>query len=162
MTAYVNNRARGFSLIELLAAAAIIGVLATVALPVMETVQRRAKERELRMALRDIRTAIDAYKAAADSGRIAKATDDSGYPPSLAILAAGVTDAKNSAGPKIYFLRRVPRDPFYPDATVTSAATWGLRSFTSSAEDPQAGKDVFDVYSKSGKQGLNGVPYAEW
>ena len=155
-------RAAGFSLIELLAAAAIIGVLATVAVPVMETVQRREKERELRTGLRDIRNAIDAYKAATDAGRISKAKDDSGYPPSLAILASGVTDLQNSSGPKLYFLRRVPRDPFCPDASASPPNSWGLRSFAASPESPQAGKDVFDVYSRSGKQGLNGVPYAEW
>jgi general secretion pathway protein G len=92
------RRSKGFSLIELLAAAAIIGVLATVAVPVMETVQRRGKERELRTALREMRNAIDAYKAAADIGRVAKEKDASGYPPSLAVLASGVTDLKNETG----------------------------------------------------------------
>ena len=162
MNAGYRPRASGFSLIELLVAATIIGVLATVAVPVVETTQRRAKEKELRTALRDIRNAIDAYKAAADGGRVAKAKDDTGYPPTLADLASGVPDLKSEGGAMIYFLRRIPRDPFNSDRSIPAANTWGLRSFSSPAERPKAGKDVFDVYSGSEKEGLNGVPYSEW
>lgn len=156
------RRQAGFSLIELLAAAAIMGILATVAVPVIETTLRRSKERELRTALREIRTAIDAYKAAADSGRIAKEAGESGYPHSLVELSSGVKNAQNESGPPLYFLRRIPRDPFGPKPQASAVESWGLRSFDSSAESPQAGKDVFDVYSTSQKEGLNGVPYSEW
>jgi general secretion pathway protein G len=156
------KRQRGFSLIELLAAAAIMGILATVAVPVIETTLRRQKERELRTALRDIRSAIDAYKALADAGRIAKDLGDSGYPPSLQDLAAGVKDKQNQSAPPIYFLRRIPRDPFSPDPKAAPVDSWGLRSSASDADAPQAGQDVFDVYSRSSREGLNGVPYAEW
>lgn len=162
MMCRLSSKATGFSLIELLAAAAIIGVLASVAVPVMETTQRRAKERQLRTSLRDMRNAIDAYKAAWDAGKIAKKLEDSGYPKSLTDLTAGIKDTSNSNGPKIYFLRRIPRDPFNPDQSVAPAESWGLRSFESDADQPKAGKDVFDVYSKSPKEGLNGVPYSEW
>jgi len=156
------RRAGGFSLIELLAAAAILGILATVAVPVIETTQRRAKERELRTALRDIRGAIDAYKTAADRGKVSKQLGESGYPKDLATLTAGVVDLTDKSGAKIYFLRRIPRDPFNPDRNTSAAASWGLRSFDSGAEHPRPGKDVFDVYSTSTKDGLNGVPYSEW
>jgi general secretion pathway protein G len=155
-------RQNGFSLIELLAAAAIIGVLATVAVPVVETMQRRHKERELRVALRDLRQAIDAYKAATLEGRVHVGKDESGYPPTLATLANGVEDLANKEGPKIYFIRRVPRDPFATEKGVAASLTWGLRSFDSPPDMPKNGADVFDVYSKSGRTGLNGVPYAEW
>ncbi|MGG7607181.1 type II secretion system protein [Massilia sp. BKSP1R2A-1] len=152
----------GFSLIELLAAAAIIGILASVAVPVIETTVRRNKERELRQALRDIRGAIDAYKQAAASGRIEVDTDASGYPPSLIDLSAGVEDKTNKGGPKLYFLRRIPRDPFFSDLSVPAAETWGKRSFDSPPDAPSEGDDVFDVYSRSPLTGLNGLEYKQW
>lgn len=155
------RRHAGFSLIELLAAAAILGVLATVAMPVMETTLRRQKEQALRIALRDIRQAIDAYKLAADGGRIVIDSDDSGYPKSLSDLTAGIADQKSPSGPKLYFLRRIPRDPFADPAT-SAIDSWGKRRFDSPAEAPVEGEDVFDVYSRSPQTGLNGVPYAQW
>ena len=157
-----RNGVAGFSLIELLAAAAIIGILASVAVPVMETTIRRKKEHDLRTALRDIRRGIDGYKEASDSGRIASSPADSGYPASLTALVAGVQDQKNKSGPKLYFLRRLPRDPFNSDKGIAAEFTWGLRSFASPPSAPAAGVDVFDIYSKSNLNGLNGVPYAEW
>ena len=105
--------------------------------------------------LAEIRTAIDAYKHAADDGVIERAADASGYPPTLAALVDGVAEKRNPDGTKVYFLRRVPADPM-------SGEEWGLRSYASSATEPQPGKDVFDVFSKSADVGLNGVPYREW
>lgn len=154
-------RVRGFSLIELLAAAAITGLLASVAVPFVETTIKRQKEQALRTALDQIRGGIDAYKKAVDDQRIEMAAELSGYPPALQDLVAGVPDKKNLGRP-LYFLRRIPRDPFYPDAGVAAAATWGLRSLSSSADSPQSGAEVFDVYSTSERTGLNGVPYREW
>lgn len=155
-------RQRGFSFIELLASAAIIGLLASIAVPMVQTTVKRQKERELRIALRDIRQGLDAYKQAGLTGRIIVPQDQSGYPPSLQDLVQGVDDASRPEHPKLYFLRRIPRDPFFPDPKVAAADTWGKRSFASPAEKPEEGDDVFDVYSLSVLTGLNGVPYREW
>ncbi len=151
----------GFTLIELVVTVAIVAVLASVALPVAQLVVKRNKESELRMALRQIRTAIDAYKQAADEGRVTKAADESGYPKSLDALVDGMDDAKSGGKNKIYFLRRLPRDPMAP-ADVPAADTWGKRSYQSPPDDPQEGKDVYDVYSLSDGVGLNGIPYRKW
>lgn len=150
------TRTRGFTLIEVLVTAAIVATLASIALPLSELAMQRAKESELRRALRDIRDAIDAYKRASDEGRIARTADESGYPASLAVLVEGVADARSPSGRRIYFLRRVPADPFHAEPV------WGLRSYESPPQEPRPGKDVYDVYSMSGRAGLNGVPYRQW
>lgn len=157
-----SARASGFSLIELLASAAIIGLLASIAVPVAEMTVKRQKERELRTALHDIRQAIDAYKAATSAGRIAILPEQSGYPPDLITLVSGVKDISKPERPTIYFLRRIPRDPMSRDASASAADSWGKRSYASDHASPRAGDDVFDVYSTSAQSGLNGVPYAEW
>jgi general secretion pathway protein G len=156
------RRSGGFTFIELLASAAIIGLLASVAVPMVQTTVKRQKERELRIALREIRQGIDAYKQAGVAGRIAVLQEQSGYPPSLLTLVQGVDDVSRPEHPKLYFLRRIPRDPFFPDANVKAVDTWGKRSFASPPEKPEEGDDVFDVYTKSAQTGLNGVPYREW
>jgi general secretion pathway protein G len=156
-------RSRGFTLVELVITVAIVALLATAVIPSAQLMYQRQRESELRDALRTIRTAIDAYKKAADAGRIKKEADKSGYPPDLQTLVDGVDDASSpKEGVKLYFLRRVPRDPFWPDATSPASDTWGLRSYASSAEEPQQGDDVFEVYSRSSRVGLNGVPYRDW
>ncbi|MDN2700401.1 type II secretion system protein [Janthinobacterium sp. SUN100] len=156
-----KRRQRGFTLLELLAAAAILGILASVAVPVVQTTVRREKERELRLALRDIRSAIDAYKAASVAGRIETGINESGYPPRLQDLAGGIPVKDKSGALTIYFLRRLPRDPF-ADRSIAAADTWVKRSFDSSPDAPREGADVFDVASRSPLMGLNGVPYAQW
>ncbi|QDQ26005.1 type II secretion system protein [Chitinimonas arctica] len=161
----LSSRADGFSFIELLATLAIIATLAAMAMPLAQTTLKRHKEHELRRALRDIRQAIDAYKVATTDGRIVQADgagSQNGYPPTLAALAAGVPNAKAQGGAMLYFLRRVPRDPFHPNATTPAAQTWGTRRFDSPPDQPLAGDDVFDVYSLSTQTGLNGVAYREW
>jgi general secretion pathway protein G len=154
---------RGFTIIELVVTVAIVSLLATAAIPSAQLMYQRERESELRASLRTIRAALDAYKLASDTGHIKKEIDKSGYPPSLQVLVDGVDDATNpKGGVKLYFLRRIPRDPFWPDATTPGAETWGLRSYASPPDDPQAGDDVYDVYSRSSRTGLNGVPYHEW
>ena len=153
---------RGFTLIEVLITAAIVATLASIAMPLSEIVMQRGKETELRRALREIRDALDAYKRASDDGRIVRSPDQSGYPPTLETLVYGVTDAKSPANTKIYFLRRMPRDPLSLDSSMPPERTWGLRGYDSPPSDPKPGKDVFDVYSLSAASGLNGVPYRQW
>lgn len=159
---HAGIRAAGFTLIELIIVVAIVAILATGLMPLIELAAQRTKEQDLRAALRDIRTAIDAYKQAVDEGRVAKKADESGYPPTLAILASGVPNEKDPEKHKIYFLRRIPRDPFSTDPAVAPEKTWALRSYESGPDDPHDGKDVFDVASTSAQTGLNGVPYKKW
>jgi general secretion pathway protein G len=146
---------KGFTLIELVITVAIVALLASVALPLAEVTVQRNKEKDLRVALREIRTAIDAYKRAGDEGVIEKKADESGYPPTLAALVEGVPDKRKTDGTKLYFLRRVPADP-------VSGEEWGLRSYASSPTEPSPGKDVFDVFSRSAERALNGSAYREW
>ena len=152
---------RGFTLIELVISLAILALIATMAMPMGEVIVQRNKEQELKHALREIRTSIDAYKQAYDDGHIVKKVEQTGYPPTLAILEDGVVDAKSPDEKKIYFIRRVPRDPFAA-ADIPAKATWQLRSYDSSATDPHSGDDVFDVYSQAQGNGLNGIPYRDW
>jgi len=153
---------RGFTLIELAVTVAIIGLLAGIAVPTADLVSQRNKEHDLRLSLREIRKSIDAYKQAYDDGRMTKTVGETGYPPSLRILVEGVPDAKSPAKAKMYFLRRIPRDPMSIDTESAPEQTWGLRSYESAPDSPSEGKDVFDVYSKSTGKALNGVPYREW
>jgi general secretion pathway protein G len=146
---------KGFTLIELLIVVAVVALLASVAAPLAELGYQRGKERELRSALREIREAIDAYKRASDDGRIERKADASGYPASLATLVEGAEDKTSPEKTRLYFLRRIPKDPL-------TGGEWGLRSYASTATDPQPGKDVYDVYSRSDGVGLNKLPYREW
>lgn len=139
---------------------AVLGILATAAMPLVELTVKRNKERELKQSLWEIRRAIDAYKQASDNGRIAKLPGASGYPPTLSILVVGVTDSA-SGGQPVFFLRRIPRDPFALEG-VTAEQSWGLRSYFSSADQPKPGADVFDVYSNSEQVGMNGIAYRLW
>lgn len=155
-------RRRGFTLIELVVTLIIVGLLASAAVPLIELTVKRNQERELRAALREIRAAIDAYKRASDQGRILKLAQQSGYPPKLAALVEGVPDLRSAQKRSIYFLRRLPRDPTFPDENSPAEATWGKRSYVSPPDAPEEGEDVFDVYSRSTRVGLNGTPYKTW
>lgn len=151
----------GFTLIELIVSLALVALFATIALPLEELTVKRGKEAELRMALRQIRGALDAYKQAVDDGRIASSPGDSGYPKQLILLVEGIKDAKTQGGLPLHFLRRIPRDPF-ADPTLRPEDTWGKRSYRSSYDRPEPGEDVYDVYSLNPDSGINGVPYREW
>lgn len=157
-----SSNANGFTLIELVVTVAILGVLAMMAVPMLEATAQRQKETQLRDALRQIRTAIDAYHQAVLDKKIKVAADASGYPPDLDSLARGVPNSLSPDQRPIYFLRRLPRDPLHSNPETPAAETWGLRSYASAPDEPQAGEDVFDVYSLSNKKGRNGVAYREW
>jgi len=156
------SRHRGFTLIEIVVTLAIVGLLATAVAPLAQLGVKRGKEQELRLALRQIRTGIDAYKLAYEQGHIEKEVGASGYPPTLDVLVEGVVDAADPDGKTMYFMRRMPRDPLYPDATVAAPDTWGLRSYASEPDQPEPGDDVYDVHSMAVGTGLNGVAYRDW
>ena len=159
-----NRRARGFTLVELLVTLALVGVAAMVVLPMAGLMETRAKEAELRVALRTVRKAIDDYKAAADAGMINKPTGSSGYPASLDVLVTGVprTSMFGFSATPMVFLRSIPRDPFYPDKTVPAAQTWNLRSYGAAPGEYGTGADVFDVSSKSERMALDGSRLSDW
>jgi general secretion pathway protein G len=162
----------GFTLIELVITVAIVGLIATIAMPMAELAVQRSKERELRDALQQIRTAIDAYKQAVVDKRVIPGANGSAgdlmgkvpsqYPPNLQLLVDGVDDALSPNKAKIYFLRRLPRDPMANDPSVPPEDTWGKRSYASPPTEPAEGDDVFDVYSLSNGTGMNGIPYRQW
>lgn len=156
------RRNRGFTLIELVVTLALLGLLAMLAAPLAETAVQRSREQALRHGLREIREALDRYKQAVDQGLIARKAGESGYPPDLPTLVNGVANLQDPKGGRLYFLRRLPRDPFFPDAAVPPEATWGLRSYASAADDPRDGDDVFDVYSHATGTALDGSTYRDW
>ena len=158
----MNVAGSGFTLIELLVVLAIMGILAVLTVPIAEVTIQRNREQELRLSLREIRSAIDAYKKAYDEGRVPRTADASGYPKELTTLVQGTVDAKDPGKRKMFFLRRIPRDPTYPEPADDPAQTWGKRAYESEADEPREGKDVYDVYSTSSRLGLNGVPYNKW
>lgn len=143
-------------MIELIVAMGILTILVSGVLPLSYMTYKRSKEIELRQNLRVIRNAIDDYKKMVDDGRIAMELDGTGYPPNLEILVEGAES--NDPDPiKIKFLRRIPEDP------MTEDGEWGLRSY---ADPPDSeiwgGQDVYDVYSQSEEQALDGSYYREW
>jgi general secretion pathway protein G len=147
------GRETGLTLVELIVTVAILGFLASAAVPLARWNIKRVKERELRTDLWQMRKAIDAYKDAADKGGIQTKVDSQNYPPDLETLVKGV----EIQGKKVRFLRRVPPDP------MTGKQEWGLRSMQDDPTgDSYGGQSVFDVYSKSQGTALNGTKYADW
>lgn len=152
----MENKNKGFTLIEMMATLAIISILATGIIPLSQVVYKRTKELELRNNLRVIRASLDRHKKMVDQGIIPVSVGDSGYPETLEIMVTGV-DLKTATGEKKKFLRRIPKDP------VTRDGEWGLRSY---ADEPGStiwgGQDVYDVYSLSIEQALDGTYYKDW
>ncbi|THK41207.1 type II secretion system protein [Methylophaga sp. SB9B] len=158
----VQKKHRGFTLIELLVALVLLALIVSSVAPLMQMTVKRNKEQELKRALWQMRDAIDAYKEAVEDGRIEMSDDKSGYPRSLQELVDGVENAQDPDNKKIYFLRRIPRDPFATNDKLSNAETWGLRSYESSFDEGEAGNDVYDVYSLSNAIGINKQPYRDW
>jgi len=159
---------QGFTFIELLITLALVGLLTLLALPLQEVAAKRSREAELRQALRTLRGAIDTYKQATDQGLLPRAAGESGYPPTLEVLAQplDLLSQRDSSGTiatrRLQILRQLPRDPFSPDPQTPAADTWNTRSYASRSDDPQPGPDVFDVSSKSTAAALDGTAYAAW
>jgi general secretion pathway protein G len=163
MQAHAQRAAqRGFTFIELMITLAIMATLAAVAVPMVQVGVQREREHQLRAALLEIREAIDAYKRAADNGSIKLNIGDSGFPKKLEELVDGVPDQRSPRKQNIYFLRRLPRDPFAPSSVSSAAATWSKRAYNSPPDNPTEGEDVFDISSRSDKLGLNGIPLKTW
>lgn len=150
----------GYTFVELLVVAVIVMILASAALPLGKASIQRQKEVELRRALREMRTAIDHFKDAADLQQIANfdlEPDDMGYPPDLETLVVGVTRAGDATSTKLRFLRRIPVDP------MTGEAEWGMRSYQDRPDSSTwGGQNVFDVYSRSSGTALDGTAYSDW
>ena len=151
---------RGFTFIEMVIVTAIVGILASVALPLATVTMQRNREIELRRSLREIRTAIDKFHDDVEQNQISANdvdNDAEGYPPTLQVLVDGVTPANDTTGRKLRYLRRIPRDP------MTRSAEWGLRS-TRDEPDTRSwgGTNVYDVYTKSTGKGLDGTNDRDW
>lgn len=156
----------GFTLIEMVVVLAIVAILASAALPLQELAVRRVQESALREALRSLRTAIDAHRQAVEAKQVARGRDGSPYPPTLQALVQGVPMIDEQGQPlpghtRLYFLRRLPRDPF-ADPAIPAAETWQLRSSHSPPDAPAPGDDVFDVMSRSERQALDGTRLRDW
>jgi len=152
--------AAGYSFVELLVVATLIAILASVIMPLAKVTSQRAREAELRRTLREMRTAIDKYKDAADLGQIGTLdikVGSEGYPADLQVLVDGVNAANDATGRKLKFLRRVPVDP------MTHSTEWGLRSYQDKPDSTRwGGQNVFDVYTTFEGTALDGTKYRDW
>jgi general secretion pathway protein G len=154
------RREGGYTFIEVIVVTAILLILASAVMPLAQVTSQRQREAELHRSLREMRTAIDKFKDAVDSGQIA-ASDlepgNEGYPPDLDTLVEGVSAANDATGRKLKFLRRIPIDP------MTNSPEWGMRSYQDKPDSSNwGGKNVFDVYTKSTAAALDGTKYRDW
>jgi general secretion pathway protein G len=151
---------RGYSFVELLIVTAILFILASAVMPLAQVASQRQRESELRVALRQVRTAIDKFKDAVDNGRISQTEltpGSEGYPPDLDTLVEGVPIQNDQSGAKLKFLRRIPVDP------MTNSTEWGLRAYQDKPDASSWGRgNVFDIYSKSAGVALDGSKYKDW
>ena len=151
---------RGYTFIELLIVTTVLLILASTVMPLTQVISQRQRETELRRALREMRTALDAFKNAVDLGMIPTTElepGNEGYPPSLEILVEGISAANDATGRQLRFLRRIPIDP------MTGSTDWGLRSYQDSPTSTSwGGQNVFDVYARSGGTALDGTNYTDW
>ena len=148
-----SSGARGFTLMELIVATAILVILTGLAVPMARVAIKRQKEHDLRIALWEMRDAIDRYKDASDRGAFQTKVGTEGYPPDLDTLVKGV----DVGGKKVRFLRRIPEDP------MTGSTEWGMRSMQDDPDsDSWGGQNVFDVFTKSQGEGLDGTKYKDW
>jgi general secretion pathway protein G len=154
------TREKGFTFVELLVVCTILLILASAVMPLAKVSIQRQREAELRRALREMRTAIDKFKDAADAGFISPFDLKAGaenYPPTLETLVEGVTKANDATGVKLKFLRRVPMDP------MTRSTEWGMRAYSDRPDATSwGGSSVFDVYTKSEGKALDGTKYKDW
>ena len=152
--------ARGFTFVELLVVVTIVTILASAIMPLAKVTARRTREAELRRDLREMRTAIDKFKDAADIGQIGSLDLKVGaenYPADLQQLVDGVTAANDATGRKLKFLRRIPMDP------MTHGTEWGLRSYQDKPDSTHwGGQNVFDVYTTFDGKALDGTKYKDW
>ena len=150
----------GYTFIEVIVVSAILLILASAVMPLAQVTAQRQREVELHRSLREIRTAIDKFKDAVDTGQIPQSElepDSEGYPPDLETLVEGVTPANDATGRKLKYLRRIPIDP------MTNSAEWGLRSYQDKPDSTSwGGKNVYDVYTKSTATALDGTKYRDW
>ncbi|MGD8440042.1 MAG: type II secretion system protein [Holophagae bacterium] len=152
---HLHRRQRGYTLAELVMVAALIALLSTIVLPVAKFTVKRRKEADLRLALRQMRTAIDEHKRLSDQGMIPVKLGGEGYPESLEILVEGVDLVGQERRQR--FLRRIPVDP------MTGEAEWGLRSYQDEPDSTSwGGQNVYDVYSLSDGTALDGTEYKDW
>ena len=158
--AWARRSEGGYTFVELIIVTTILMILASAVLPLAQVTSQRQKEAELRRSLRDMRTAIDRFKNAVDTGQIPTTElepNSEGYPPDLEALVEGVSAAGDASGRKLKFLRRVPVDP------MTKDTEWGLRSYQDSPTSMSwGGQNVFDVYTKNGGTALDGTKYSDW
>src|SRR3954469_23988443 len=156
----VPDAQRGYTFVELLVVATIIMILASAIMPLAKVTARRQREVELHRVLREMRTAIDKYKDAADTGQIGSLDIKVGsenYPPDLDTLVEGVNAANDATGRKLKFLRRIPVDP------MTHSTEWGLRSYQDKPDTTRwGGQNVFDVYTRFEGTALDGTKYRDW
>jgi general secretion pathway protein G len=160
LRALLNRNDRGFTFVELVIVSTLVLILASAVQPLAKVTITRQKEVELRRALREMRTAIDKFKDAADAQLIPPTelrAGSEGYPPDLETLVEGVSVVNDATGRKLKFLRRIPKDP------MTGETEWGLRSYQDRPDSTSwGGQNVYDVYSLATGEALDGSKYRDW